>query len=148
MRITSGHRTSKAIRHTVTAIVAPFGAPVEDRPPVLTQAQLDEKRVHERLLKDVRSAQRGRLVSKQRLELARKQGIKIPTMEEAMRGLRLYEEDMRARGVGVGKEEKHKGQAGQIMTGKQRRMIEGKKAKEEKKAEEKAKRSARQDVES
>jgi small subunit ribosomal protein S17 len=141
VRISSGNRTSKAIHHVVTAIVAPFGEPVENRPPVKTQEELDEERIKERLLKDVRRAERGRHVSQQRLKQAQHQGREIPTLEEAMEGLRLYKEDLRARGVGVSKEEKHKGQAGQQMTRKQRRMEEGKKLKEEKKAEEKAKRA-------
>jgi small subunit ribosomal protein S17 len=144
VRITSGHRTSKAIHHVVTAIVAPFGEPVENRPPVLTTEELDEQRVQDRLLKDVRSAAKGRQVSVARLEQAKKQGLQIPSLEEAMRGLRMYEEDLKARGVGVSKEEKHKGQAGQQMTQKQRRMEAGKKIKAEAKAEEKLKRAKSQ----
>lgn len=141
VRISSGNRTSKAIHHVVTAIVAPFGEPVENRPPVKTQEELDEERIRLRLLKDVRSAEKGRLVSQLRLKQAAKQGRTIPTLEQAMEGLRLYEEDLRARGVGAGKKEKHKGQAGQQMTRKLRRMEEGRKIKEEKKAEEKAKKA-------
>ncbi|KAF2028745.1 nucleic acid-binding protein [Setomelanomma holmii] len=144
VRITSGHRTSKAIRHVVTSIVAPFGEPVENRPPVLTPAQLEEQRIRERLLKDVRSAQKGRQVSIHRIEQARKQGLDIPSLEEAMRGLRAYEEDLKARGVGAGKGEKHKGQVGQILTAKQRRMEENRKEKVEMKAEEKVKRASEQ----
>ncbi|KNG44382.1 nucleic acid-binding protein [Stemphylium lycopersici] len=74
VRITSGYRTSTAIHHVVTSIVAPFGEPVENRPPVLSQAQLDEQRIKDRLLKDVRCAERGRQASVQRLAQARKQG--------------------------------------------------------------------------
>jgi small subunit ribosomal protein S17 len=146
VRITSGHRTSKAIHHVVTAIIAPFGEPVENRLPVLTTEQLDAQRVKERLLKDVRSAQRGRQVSIHRLEQARKQGLEIPSLEEAMRGLRMYEEEMKERGVGAGKAEKHKGQVGQQITAKQRRMEEGKKLKAEAKAEEKLKRARKQET--
>jgi small subunit ribosomal protein S17 len=145
VRITSGHRTSKAIHHVVTSIIAPFGEPVENRPPVLTTEQLDEQRTRQRLLKDVRSAEKGRQVSVQRLEQARKQGLEIPSLEEAMRGLRTYEEELRERGVGVGRNaEKHKGQVGQQLTAKQRRMEAGKKLKEEAKAEEKVKSARRQ----
>jgi len=145
VRITSGHRTSKAIHHVVTAIVAPFGEPVENRPKVLSQEELDEHKIKQRLLKDVRSAKRGRVVSQARLEQARRQGLQIPTLEEAMRGLKMYEEEMRERGVGQGKkDEKHTGQVGQQMTQKQRRMEAGKKLKEEKKAEEKLNRARTQ----
>jgi small subunit ribosomal protein S17 len=144
VRITSGHRTSRAIHHVVTAIVAPFGEPVENRPPVMSQKELDELKIKQRLLKDVRSAERGRIASQQRLAQARKQGLQIPTLEEATRAQRLYEEDMKERGVGVGKQEKHKGQVGQQLTVKQRRMEEGKKNKEERQAEEKIKRVKQQ----
>jgi small subunit ribosomal protein S17 len=113
---------------------------------VLTTEQLDAQRVKERLLKDVRSAQRGRQVSIHRLEQARKQGLEIPSLEEAMRGLRMYEEEMKERGVGAGKAEKHKGQVGQQITAKQRRMEEGKKLKAEAKAEEKLKRARKQET--
>ena len=92
MRISSGYRTSKVIHHVVTSIIAPFGEPVENRPPVLSQTQLDELRVKQRLLKDVRSAERGRETSIRRLALAKKQGLRIPTLEEAMEGTRLHEE--------------------------------------------------------
>ncbi|KAK3207724.1 hypothetical protein GRF29_96g152366 [Pseudopithomyces chartarum] len=60
VRISSGWRTSKHIRHVVTSIVAPFGSPVEDRPPILTEEQRMELRVKQRLMKDVRAAQAGR----------------------------------------------------------------------------------------
>jgi small subunit ribosomal protein S17 len=141
VRITSGHRTSKAIHHVVTAIVAPFGEPVENRPPVLSTEELDAQRVRERLLKDVRSAEKGRQVSVARLEAARKQGLQIPSLEEAMQGLRTYEADLRARGVGAGKEEKHKGQVGQQLTVKQRRVEASKKTRADAKAEEKLQRA-------
>jgi small subunit ribosomal protein S17 len=141
VRITSGHRTSKAIHHVVTAIVAPFGEPVENRPPVLSTEELDAQRVRERLLKDVRSAEKGRQVSVARLEAARKQGLQIPSLEEAMQGLRTYEADLRARGVGAGTEEKHKGQVGQQLTVKQRRVEASKKTRADAKAEEKLQRA-------
>jgi small subunit ribosomal protein S17 len=144
VRITSGHRTSKAVHHVVTSIIAPFGEPVEDRPKVLTTEELDKIRVEKRLLKDVRSAQKGRQVSVARIEQARKQGHRIPTLEEAMRGLKAYEEEMKERGVGQGKEEKHKGQVGQQVTAKQRRVEAGKKTREEVKSEEKVRSARRQ----
>jgi small subunit ribosomal protein S17 len=96
--------------------------------------------VEERLLKDVRSAEKGRAVSRQRLEVARKQGLRIPTLEEAMAGARTTEEEMRGRV----RKEAHKGQAGQGMTAKQRRTEQGKKTKAEVKAEEMAKEARRQ----
>lgn len=79
-------------------------------------------------------------MSRQRLEVARKQGLRIPTLEEAMAGVRKTEEEMKGR---VGKEA-HKGQAGQGMTAKQRRMEQGKKTKAEVKAEEMVKEARRQ----
>jgi small subunit ribosomal protein S17 len=144
VRITSGHRTSKQIHHVVTSIIAPFGEPVENRPPVLTPEQLEQQRIRQRLLKDVRSAQKGKVASIQRINEARKQGLAIPTMEEAMRGLRAYEADLKARGVGSGKEEKHKGEVGQELTAKQRRMESNKKEKEDRKAEEKLQKAKEQ----
>jgi small subunit ribosomal protein S17 len=134
VRITSGHRTSTLIHHVVTAIVAPFGEPVENRPPVLSQAQLDEERIKERLLKDVRSAERGREISVQRLLKAKKEGLRIPTLEEAMQGMRVHTEAEKSRGV-----ESHKGQVGQMKTGKERRVEAGRKKKEEVKAERRVK---------
>lgn len=144
VRITSGHRSSKAIHHVVTAIIAPFGQPVEKRPKVLTTEELDALRLKKRLAKDVRAAERGRQVSKARLRQARGQGLEIPSLEEAMKGLRMHEEEMKERGVGQGKAEKHKGQVGQQKTANASRVEAGKKLKEEKKAEEKVKRARKQ----
>jgi small subunit ribosomal protein S17 len=104
---------------------------------VLSQEQIDEERVKQRLLKDVRSAEKGRVVSRQRLEVARKQGLRIPTEEEAMAGVRRTEEER-------GGKEAHKGQAGQGVTAKQRRLEQGKKTKGEIKAEETVKKVRRQ----
>ncbi|EUC42560.1 hypothetical protein COCMIDRAFT_7890 [Bipolaris oryzae ATCC 44560] len=140
VRIASGHRTSTAIHHVVTSIVAPFGEPVENRPPVLTEAQLDEQRIKDRLLKDVRSAARGRQVSVQRLAQARKQGYRIPTLEEAMERMKVHTENEKAR------LEAHGGQAGQQKTAKERRVEAGKKTKEEAKAENKVKDAKKQTI--
>ncbi|KAJ4375242.1 hypothetical protein N0V83_002328 [Neocucurbitaria cava] len=145
VRITSGYRTSTAIHHVVTSIVAPFGEPVENRPPVLSQVQLDELRVKQRLLKDVRSAERGRQTSVQRLTLAKKQGLEIPTLEEAMAGLRVHTEKEKRIAEAVGKEA-HKGQAGQAKTAKERSIAQGKKTKQEAKAEHKVKDARTQTV--
>ncbi|KAF2711549.1 nucleic acid-binding protein [Pleomassaria siparia CBS 279.74] len=102
VRIASGWVTSKRIRHVVSQIIAPFGAPVEDRPPVLTEDQRMAIRIQERLEKDVRSAERGRKVSKDRIKEARRQGIRIPDLEEAMRNTRLMEEEEKRREAGGG----------------------------------------------
>ena len=145
MRITSGYRTSKAIHHVVTSIVAPFGEPVENRPPVLSQTQLDELRAKKRLLKDVRAAERGRQTSVQRLTQAKKQGLQVPTLEEAMEGLRVHTENEMRIAEGAGKEA-HKGQSGQAKTAKERSIAQGKKAKAEVKAENRLKEARRQTV--
>ncbi|KAF2244710.1 nucleic acid-binding protein [Trematosphaeria pertusa] len=136
VRIASGWRTSKSIRHVVTSIVAPFGSPVEDRTPVLTEEQRMEIRIKERLLKDVRSAERGRRTSIERLAQARKQGYKIPSLSEAMANVRIAEEEERMGREG-GRKERHGGQAGQILTAKERRVERGRETKEERGAEKK-----------
>ncbi|KAF2876690.1 hypothetical protein BDV95DRAFT_602658 [Massariosphaeria phaeospora] len=133
VRIASGFRTSKQIRHVVTSIVAPFGPPVEDRPPVLTEDQLMEVKVKERLAKDVRSASNGRRTSLERLAQARKQGYQIPTLEEAMRNVRLQEEIEAAKEKGGA--QSHRGQKGQVVTAKQRRAQASLKTKDERSAE-------------
>ncbi|POS82292.1 hypothetical protein EPUL_005950, partial [Erysiphe pulchra] len=40
--ISSGMRVSKTVRHTVENIIAPFGTPIEDRPPIPTY---EERRI-------------------------------------------------------------------------------------------------------
>lgn len=91
----------------------------------------------------MRSAARGRDTSIQRIQLARSQGLQIPTLEEAQASAKAYEADLKARGLGA-KDEAHKGQSGQRATAKERRVKEGKKTKEEVKAEEKIKRGRKQ----
>ncbi len=135
VRITSGHRTSSTIRHVVTAIVAPFGEPVENRPRVLNQKELDEVRQQERLLKDVRRAGRGKEASVQRLAQAQKQGIEIPTLEEAMEKLRVHQEFEKARKP----KEAHTGQRGQTETKRERKKAQKIKERTERHAEERAK---------
>ncbi|KAF2688034.1 nucleic acid-binding protein [Lentithecium fluviatile CBS 122367] len=151
VRIASGWRTSKNIRHVVTSIVAPFGRPVEERPPILTEEERMAIRIKERLLKDVRAAAKGRVVSKQRIKEARKQGHQIPSLEEAMANIRLEEEAERIRlentkgGKKTGdRDEKHGGHAGQVATAKERRMERGRATKEEKAAAEKVKGARKQ----
>ncbi|KAF3045083.1 hypothetical protein E8E12_008144 [Didymella heteroderae] len=145
VRITSGHRTSSTIRHVVTAIVAPFGEPVENRPRVLTADELDQLRTQERLLKDVRAAERGRAASLQRLALAKKQGVRIPTLEEAVEKLRLHEEIEKTRAASASKEA-HSGQGGQRETKRERRKAEKIKSRAERHAAERAEAAKKQVV--
>lgn len=91
----------------------------------------------------MRSAQKGRQVSIQRLQMARKQGLHVPTLEEAMRGIRETEEKLKTQGV-TGAKEAHKGQSGQRVTNKQRREEAKRKTKEEGVAEGKIKSARRQ----
>ncbi|KAF2012246.1 nucleic acid-binding protein [Aaosphaeria arxii CBS 175.79] len=141
VRIASGYRTSKQIRHIVSAIVAPFGAPVEERTPVLTADQLMEIRMKKRLEKDVRSAQKGRVTSIRRIKEARQAGFEIPDLETAMRNVKLGEADAVKEA-----DEAHKGQAGQIITSKERRRQAREKTKDERRAEEKLKKSKTQEL--
>ncbi|KAJ4346573.1 uncharacterized protein N0V89_010504 [Didymosphaeria variabile] len=138
VRIASGWRTSKNIRHVVTSIVAPFGEPVENRPPILSEEERMQMRMRERLLKDVRSAANGRQTSLQRLAEARRQKLQIPSLDEAMANVRIAEKE------GAGKEgrsEAHKGHTGQAETKKERRVEAGRETPAEKKAEAKVKKA-------
>jgi small subunit ribosomal protein S17 len=132
VRITSGHRCSTLIRHVVSQIIAPFGPPVEARPPVLTPLELHAIAIRERLAKDVRSAARGRKVSKERIKEARRQGLEVPDLEEAMRNTRLMEEEDRLR-----EEKGGKGRVpiGHRVTNREKRAEERRKAGEARKAE-------------
>lgn len=105
---------------------------------MLTTQQLDELRIQQRLLKDVRSAREGRQTSIERLKAAQKQGLRIPTLEEAMAGQKAFEKESNERG------EAHNGQAGQISTAKSRRVEKGKKTKGEVQAEGKVKEAMKQ----
>ncbi|KZM23509.1 uncharacterized protein EKO05_0000227 [Ascochyta rabiei] len=146
VRITSGHRTSSTIRHVVTAIVAPFGEPVENRPRVLNADELDTLRTQERLLKDVRAAERGREASVQRLAQAAKQGVRIPTLEEAVEKLRVHEETEKTRAANKGGKEAHRGQGGQTETKRERRKAEKVKSRAERHAAERAESAKKQVV--
>jgi small subunit ribosomal protein S17 len=141
VRIASGWRTSRSIRHVVTSIVAPFGEPVENRPPILSEEERMQIRIKERLLKDVRSAAKGRQTSLQRLAEARRQKLQIPSLEEAMANVRIAEQDDKG-----GKGDAQKGRAGLAETRKERRIEAGRERKEEKKAEAKVKRERAQTV--
>lgn len=146
VRIASGWRTSKSIRHVVTSIVAPFGEPVENRPPILSEEQRMQLRIRERLLKDVRSAANGRQVSLQRLAEARRRKIEIPSLEEAMANVRIAEQEETGGKGRKGRAEKHKGQTGQIQTNKERRAEKGKETSEEKVAGEQVKEARTQTI--
>lgn len=69
----------------------------------------------------------------QRLAQAKRQGLRIPTLEEAMEGMRLHTEAEKTR------LEAHAGQGGQQKTAKERRMEQGRKTKAETKAGHKVK---------
>jgi small subunit ribosomal protein S17 len=144
VRITSGHRTSSTIRHVVTAIVAPFGEPVENRPRVLNADELDALRTQERLLKDVRAAERGREASVQRLAQAAKQGVRIPTLEEAVEKLRVHEETEKTRAASRSGKEAHRGQGGQTETKRERKKAEKVKSRAERHAAERAESAKKQ----
>lgn len=79
-------------------------------------------------------------MSVQRLAQARKQGLRIPTLEEAMERMKVHTEDQKARS------EAHSGQAGQQKTAKERRVEAGKKMKDEAKTESKIKDAKKQTV--
>ncbi|KAF2746925.1 nucleic acid-binding protein [Sporormia fimetaria CBS 119925] len=140
VRISSGWRFSKSIHHVVTAIVAPFGAPATDRPPVLTEEQLLQKRLEKRLEKDVRSAAAGRLTSKWRLKEAKGAGYQIPDLVDAMRNVRLQEEAEAAA-------EAHKGQAKQMLSAREIKRLERARIKEEKQAAASVKSTRKQKLE-
>jgi len=104
--IASGFRTSRNIRHVVSSIIAPFGPPVEARPPVPTASELLALRAQHRLLKDVRQAARGRKASAERVKLVEEVGGYVPSLEEAMKKIRVVEEAERIRGLKGGEEVK------------------------------------------
>lgn len=109
----------------MTAIVSPFGEPVENRPPILTEEERMKLRIKERLLKDVRSAAKGRQTSLQRLAEARRQKLQIPSLEEAMANVRIAEEEKQNKTKG----EANKGQTEQTETRKERRIQAGRERK-------------------
>jgi small subunit ribosomal protein S17 len=79
-------------------------------------------RIKERIMKDVRSAAKGRMTSEQRLVQARKQGFEIPDLETAMKNVRLAEEAERSRNEG----KKGKGKTTSNLDAKRKRMKEAK----------------------
>lgn len=105
-----GWRASKHVRHVVTALVAPFGAPAEQRPPVPTEAQRAAERARRRRAKDERQAARGRAPAARRLgvrtsrragrargfvEARREGGGPTRAWESSQRKKRLEEEAVR-----------------------------------------------------
>ncbi|KAF3010977.1 hypothetical protein E8E13_010551 [Curvularia kusanoi] len=144
VRITSGHRSGSTIRHVVTAIVAPFGEPVENRPRVLNAEELDKLRVQERLLKDVRAAERGREASVSRLVQAKKQGERIPSLEEATEKLRIHQELQKTQAAN--RKQAHPGQGGQRETKRERAKAEKMKNRAERHAAERAEAAKKQVV--
>jgi small subunit ribosomal protein S17 len=85
IRLRSGWRVSKHVKHVVTDIVKPFGTPVSARPAVLTEEERQTMKEAKRKQKDERQAARGRMVSALRLEMNKKLEIKEQTEEGAAR---------------------------------------------------------------
>ncbi|KAJ9667770.1 hypothetical protein H2201_001956 [Coniosporium apollinis] len=70
--LASGWRASKTVRHVVTSIIAPFGPPLDQRPPLPTEAERIAARTAKRVEKDVRQAARGRTAVLERIGPARR----------------------------------------------------------------------------
>lgn len=58
IEFSSGARRSPRVRHVVEKIIAPFGTPLEERPPVMTPEERARERLEERWAKLQRRAQR------------------------------------------------------------------------------------------
>ncbi|KAL1989868.1 hypothetical protein VTN49DRAFT_7065 [Thermomyces lanuginosus] len=58
IEFSSGARRSPRVRHVVEKIIAPFGTPLEERPPVMTPEERERERLEERWAKLQRRAQR------------------------------------------------------------------------------------------
>lgn len=102
------------------------------------------KRLEERLAKDLRAEQRGRLTSKWRLQEARKAGIEIPDLELAMKNVRLQEAEDEKRRL---KESKSvKAHVEGEVTSKERRRLQREKTEGELKREAKAKEAKGKDA--
>ena len=59
IEISPGWRVSKDVRHVVNKIIAPFGEPIEARPPIPTVEERIEERLRKKAEKDAR---RGKIV--------------------------------------------------------------------------------------
>jgi small subunit ribosomal protein S17 len=66
INISSGWRASQHVRHVVRHIVAPYGEPIEARPPVLSEQELYEKYAEKREAKLERRAIRDAEIQKQK----------------------------------------------------------------------------------
>ncbi|KAJ8061466.1 hypothetical protein OCU04_009283 [Sclerotinia nivalis] len=55
--ISPGWRTSKTVRHVVSSIIAPFGKPISERPPIPTAEERIAEREHKLMAKDIRKGQ-------------------------------------------------------------------------------------------
>ncbi|CCU82980.1 hypothetical protein BGHDH14_bgh06030 [Blumeria hordei DH14] len=53
--ISAGSRVAKHVRHVVTKIIAPFGVPIEERPPIPTIEERNAAKEEKRRLKQERS---------------------------------------------------------------------------------------------
>ncbi|ORY11795.1 hypothetical protein BCR34DRAFT_483536 [Clohesyomyces aquaticus] len=143
IRMSSGWRTSKSIRHVVTAIVAPYGTPINERTPIPTESERIAQRIQQRLLKDVRRAEMGKIVAKLRIEAAKEKGYEVPGLEEAMRNVRIMEEREREKGT-KGQVQVKGGKEGQVGSARERRRVEREKTEGERKAEKKVMKEARE----
>ncbi|KAF2835051.1 nucleic acid-binding protein [Patellaria atrata CBS 101060] len=88
IQLVSGWRTSKTVRHVVTSIIAPFGSPASERPPILSEAERLTIREQRRLEKDGRQAARGRPAALARVRRREMEGkeVKVPGSEEVNEG--------------------------------------------------------------
>ncbi|KAF2083630.1 hypothetical protein K490DRAFT_17584, partial [Saccharata proteae CBS 121410] len=77
IKLRNGLRVSKTIHHVVTSIVAPFGIPLSERPALMTEQKRREEYLKEKIAKDQRQAERGRVTSIRRLK-----AMKIPTLKQ------------------------------------------------------------------
>jgi len=88
-----------------------------------------QKRLEQRLEKDVRSKERGRLTSIWRLKEARAAGYTIPDVETAMRNVRLQEaEEAEKQAKASG--QAHAGQSGQMQTAREKKRLQREKTAE------------------
>lgn len=63
MSISSGWRTSKTKRHVVNRIIAPWGPPIDERPPVPTAAEREAAHAADRAKKLARKQLRARALA-------------------------------------------------------------------------------------
>jgi len=65
IEISAGWRVSRTVRHVVSRIVAPFGEPINARPPVMSEVERLEERREKREEKNIR---RGKIVPEAKVE--------------------------------------------------------------------------------